>query len=59
MTLETDNEAGSENHPDSAEVTPGYRNYVLVVLVTVYVFNFIDRQILAILEIRMYLSECV
>ena len=30
-------------------VTDGYRNYVLSVLFTVYVFNFIDRQILAIL----------
>ncbi|MGI9322009.1 MAG: hypothetical protein ACR2PJ_00365 [Pseudomonadales bacterium] len=29
--------------------TPGYTQYVLSVLVVVYVFNFIDRQILAIL----------
>ena len=27
----------------------GYRNYVLLILLTVYIFNFLDRQILAIL----------
>ncbi|MEM7019892.1 MAG: MFS transporter, partial [Pseudomonadota bacterium] len=27
----------------------GYRNYVLAILLVVYVFNFVDRQILAIL----------
>ncbi len=31
------------------EVTPGYARYVLGVLFVVYVFNFIDRQILSIL----------
>ncbi len=31
------------------EITPGYANYVLGVLFVVYVFNFIDRQILSIL----------
>ena len=35
---------------DASQVSPGYRNYVLLVLVIVYVFNFIDRQILAILQ---------
>ena len=30
-------------------VSPGYANYVLFVLFLVYVFNFIDRQILSIL----------
>ncbi len=34
---------------DESEVTPGYANYVLGLLFFVYVFNFIDRQILAIL----------
>src|ERR1700735_4359012 len=28
----------------------GYRNYVLVMLTLVYVFNFIDRQLLVILQ---------
>ena len=32
-----------------AEITPRYANYVLGVLFVVYVFNFVDRQILAIL----------
>ncbi len=31
------------------EVSPGYKRYVLVLLVVVYVFNFIDRTILSIL----------
>ena len=31
-------------------VTSGYRNYVLLMLTLVYVFNFIDRQILVILQ---------
>jgi MFS family permease len=35
---------------DQQEFSNGYRNYVLFVLVIVYVFNFIDRQILAILQ---------
>ncbi len=35
---------------DREEVTNSYRNYVLFMLVVVYVFNFIDRQILAILQ---------
>ncbi len=44
----------SETTPASSEkpkalYTAGYTNYVLGVLVVVYVFNFIDRQILAIL----------
>ena len=30
-------------------ITPAYAHYVLVLLFVVYVFNFIDRQILAIL----------
>lgn len=35
--------------PAAASARPGYANYVLAVLFTVYVFNFIDRQILSIL----------
>ena len=35
--------------PHPAPVSRGYANYVLFVLVLVYVFNFIDRQILSIL----------
>lgn len=34
-------------HPE--EVSAGYKNYVLVLLVVVYVFNFVDRTILSIL----------
>lgn len=33
----------------AAAVSPGYARYVLGVLFVVYVFNFIDRQVLAIL----------
>jgi len=35
--------------PEAEAFSPAYRNYVLGVLFVVYVFNFIDRQILAIL----------
>ena len=31
-------------------MTKTYRNYVLLVLMVVYIFNFIDRQILVILQ---------
>ena len=43
--------AGASAHPVSAPEAPSrrYSNYVLGVLVLVYVFNFIDRQILSIL----------
>ena len=43
--------AGTPAHPVSAPQAPSrrYSNYVLGVLVLVYVFNFIDRQILSIL----------
>lgn len=34
-------------------MTPGYANYMLGVLVLVYVFNFLDRQILSILAERI------
>jgi len=33
----------------AAEVSPGARRYALVILAIVYMFNFVDRQILAIL----------
>ena len=39
----------SENPQGKPLFTAGYTRYVLGVLVVVYVFNFIDRQILAIL----------
>src|SRR6202012_1103696 len=35
---------------DPSEPTTIYRNYVLVMLTLVYVFNFIDRQLLVILQ---------
>ena len=35
--------------PERATYTPRYRQYVLGILLVVYVFNFIDRQILSIL----------
>ncbi|HKB37741.1 MAG TPA: hypothetical protein VKD72_14940 [Gemmataceae bacterium] len=39
--------------PHSAPAPEGYARYVLGVLVVVYVFNFLDRQIIAILaELR-------
>ncbi|MDE0758885.1 MAG: MFS transporter [Pseudomonadales bacterium] len=44
----TDNVQTNVSNPDTL-FTRGYTHYVLGVLVTVYVFNFIDRQILAIL----------
>ena len=39
----------SEQTQPKPVYSAGYMNYVLGVLVTVYIFNFIDRQILAIL----------
>jgi MFS family permease len=42
-------EAPATPEPAARELTPGYANYVLGVLFVVYVFNFIDRQILSIL----------
>ncbi|MFK8041819.1 spinster family MFS transporter, partial [Congregibacter sp.] len=44
--------AGTElagSHPDTGYGTSGYRKYVLGALLTVYVFNFIDRTIINIL----------
>lgn len=44
---------GSKDSGELAEnsfVSNGYRNYVLLMLTLVYVFNFIDRQILVILQ---------
>jgi len=34
---------------DPAAVTPGYRTYVLTLLLIVYIVNFVDRQVLAVL----------
>jgi MFS family permease len=42
-------EAPAAPPPAGREITPGYANYVLGVLFVVYVFNFVDRQILSIL----------
>lgn len=36
------------DHPSGFNSTPAYSNYVLGVLFIVYVFNFIDRQVLAV-----------
>ncbi len=41
--------AGMAERDDKEAVSPQYANYVLALLFLVYVFNFIDRQILAIL----------
>ena len=38
------------NKTDATTNTPSYRRYVLLMLTGVYVFNFIDRQILVILQ---------
>lgn len=48
MAVESTND--SQNAEESGEVTKSYRRYVLFVLVTVYTINFVDRQILAILQ---------
>src|ERR1700741_94821 len=40
----------SPKHTNSNAVTNVYRNYVLAMLTVVYVFNFIDRQLLVILQ---------
>ncbi len=37
-----------QEHESTGEVSPGYANYVLGVLFIVYVFNFIDRQVLSV-----------
>jgi MFS family permease len=48
--MTTENEAQTRAaHPDVAPVSKGYSNYVLGVLFFVYVFNFVDRQVLSIL----------
>lgn len=48
MAVESVN--ASQGAEESAEVTTSYRRYVLFVLVSVYVINFVDRQVLAILQ---------
>ncbi len=40
----------NEESIKNTEVSSVYRNYVLVMLTLVYVFNFIDRQLLVILQ---------
>jgi predicted MFS family arabinose efflux permease len=40
--------AGPEGDAGEFEVSAGYRNYVLAVLCIVYIFNFIDRQVLSV-----------
>lgn len=40
----------SDSDNPNHEVSPAYKNYVLMMLTLVYVFNFIDRQILVILQ---------
>jgi MFS family permease len=42
-------EAGAEAESQAEEVSRGYANYVLGVLFLVYIFNFVDRQVLSIL----------
>lgn len=46
MNIEENEEKGVKNSYDS----PNYKYYALAVLTTVYIFNFIDRQILVILQ---------
>lgn len=42
--------AASEHAPVEPPVSPAYRRYVLGLLCTVYLFNFIDRQIMSMLQ---------
>lgn len=42
---------GGAAAPGGFSVTSGYRTYVLAMLLIVYTFNFIDRQIVAILQV--------
>ncbi len=41
--------SSSHKEPASRASSPGYANYTLAVLVLVYVFNFLDRQVVSIL----------
>ena len=40
----------AESNMTNSQTSPAYKNYVLMMLTLVYVFNFIDRQILVILQ---------
>ena len=40
---------GNVDHSQQSEVNSRYARYVLFVLIVVYIFNFIDRQIISIL----------
>ena len=44
------NESPSAQQSSATPVSPAYRRYVLVLLTLVYALNFIDRQILVILQ---------
>ena len=53
--MSTAETVASEENPDKIEeiegdYSPGYKSYVLLMLTGVYTFNFIDRQILVILQ---------
>jgi hypothetical protein len=49
--------AGAERAEASAAASPAYSGYVLGLLFVVYVFNFVDRQILSILLSRSSASS--
>ncbi|MCW8926271.1 MAG: MFS transporter, partial [Xanthomonadales bacterium] len=49
-TPATETEASAQNPPETRYAKTGYRYYVLAVLTLVYTFNFIDRQLLVILQ---------
>lgn len=46
----SDTSSDTSNSPQDQQFTPGYRRYVLFVLMMVYALNFVDRQILVILQ---------
>ena len=52
-------DGGPETAETPVTVSDGYSNYVLIVLSVVYIFNFIDRQVLSILliDIRPFVFE--
>ncbi len=43
-----DNESADDRTGQNPDISPGYSNYVLGILFIVYVFNFIDRQVLSV-----------
>ena len=42
-------ESAAQDHQDAQQPSPTYARYVLFVLIIVYIFNFVDRQIISIL----------